>query len=155
MKDFRASIKITKPIMLIDMDGVLCDFDKRKFELEEKGFKGQSLFSHLDAYKNLEPMPQALEAWERLQPHFETYILSTPAWSNPDSWKEKRIWVDQYLGKSATKKLILSHNKGLIIGHYLIDDRIANGVADFKGIHIHYGSKRYPDWNSILLMLGL
>jgi hypothetical protein len=38
----RASIKITKPIVLIDMDGVICDFDKRAKELELQGVKGQS-----------------------------------------------------------------------------------------------------------------
>jgi len=35
----RASIKITKPIVLIDMDGVICDFDKRAKELEAQGIK--------------------------------------------------------------------------------------------------------------------
>jgi hypothetical protein len=42
----RASIKITKPIILIDMDGVICDFDKRAKELEAQGVKGHSLFKH-------------------------------------------------------------------------------------------------------------
>ena len=32
----RASIKITKPIVLIDMDGVICDFDKRAKEVFQK-----------------------------------------------------------------------------------------------------------------------
>jgi 5'(3')-deoxyribonucleotidase len=155
MKHLRINIPITKPIVLIDLDGVLCDFESRKRELEAQGFKGSSIFKHPHAYKDLAPMPKAIEAWNLLQEKYETYILSTPAWSNPDSWAEKRIWVENYLGKTAHKKLILSHNKGLVIGDYLIDDRTANGVGDFKGEHIHFGTEEYPDWDAVLKKLGV
>ena len=153
MKDFRSSIPIEKPILYIDMDGVLCDFDKRAAELKEKGFKDASLFRHPDAYRDLEPIKGAIEAWHALQEKYETYILSTPAWSNPDSWAEKRKWVEKYLGKTAHKKLILSHHKGLLSGDILIDDRIANGVADFKGTHVHFGTQDWSDWSETLKKL--
>jgi len=151
MRDYlRASIPITKPIVLIDLDGVLCDFDKRAKELAEQGIKGPKLFSHPTAYKDLEPIEGSIDAWEALQEKYETYILSTPPWSNPDAWAEKRKWVHEYFGKSAHKKLILSHHKGLIKGDYLIDDRIANGVADFEGEHIHFGESKFPTWKEVL-----
>lgn len=151
----RASIKITKPIVLIDMDGVICDFDRRAKELEEKGIKGHSLFRHPDAYRNLDPIEGAIDAWITLQENYETYILSTPPWSNPDAWAEKRIWVQQHLGDTAKKKLILCHHKGLVKGDYLIDDRIANGVADFGGEHIHFGNGQFPGWKEVLTYLGI
>lgn len=153
MKHLRINISITKPLVHIDMDGVLCDFDTRKIELEAKGFKGSSIFKHPDAYRDLAPVKGAIDAWHALQEKYETYILSTPPWSNPDAWAEKRIWVDKYLGKTAHKKLILSHHKGLLIGDYLIDDREANGVGDFKGVHLHFGTPELPDWESILKRL--
>jgi len=153
MSDFRASIPIHKPILYIDMDGVICDFDKRAKELDEQGFRGASLFKHPDAYRDLEPIEGAIDAWHALQEKYETYVLSTPAWSNPDSWAEKRKWVEKHLGKSAQKKLILSHHKGLLMGEYLIDDRIANGVADFKGEHIHFGTEKFPSWKEVLKYL--
>lgn len=149
----RASIPITKPIVLIDMDGVICDFDKRARELENQGIKGNSLFKHENAYKDLEPIEGAIEAWNKLQEKYETYILSTPPWSNPNAWSEKRNWVQKYLGNISKKKLILCHNKGLVMGDYLIDDRIANGVADFKGTHIHFGQSVFPGWDSVLKFL--
>ena len=151
----RGSIKITKPIVLIDMDGVICDFDKRAKELELQGIKGQSLFKHPSAYRALEPIEGAIDAWHALQDKYETYILSTPPWSNPDAWAEKRMWVQQHLGDSAKKKLILCHNKGLVIGDFLIDDRIANGVADFKGEHIHFADSKFPGWRDVLIHLGI
>ena len=91
MRDWeRARIEITKPILLFDMDGVICDFNKRAKELDAMGIKGSKLFSHPTAYKDLEPIPGAIEAWHALQEKYETYILSTPPWSNPDAWAEKR-----------------------------------------------------------------
>ena len=151
--DNRASLKSDKPTLFIDLDGVLCNFDKRKAELEAQGFKGASIFKHPDAYKELEPIDGAIDAWNKLQDQYDTYILSTPPWSNPMGYAEKRIWVEKYLGKSAKKKLILSHNKGFFHGYALIDDRIANGVADFQGEHIHFGTAKFPDWKSVLHFL--
>lgn len=150
MKDLRASIPIHKPIVLIDMDGVLADFDKRRSELESKGIKGEFLFKHPDAYDDLDPIEGAIDAWNKLQDKYETYILSTPPWSNPKGWSDKRIWVEKYLGRTAKKKLILGHHKGLVKGDYLIDDRIANGVADFGGKHIHFGIGKFKNWDSVL-----
>jgi 5'-nucleotidase len=155
MKHLRASLITGKPILLIDMDGVLCDFDKRAKELEFQGFKGSKLFSHPEAYKDLEEIEGASDAWNRLQEKYDTYILSTPPWSNPLAWAEKRIWVDKFLGKSANKKLILCHNKGIVKGDFLIDDRIANGVADFGGEHIHFGTENFPSWKEVLEYLGV
>ena len=132
------------------MDGVICDFDKRKGELEAMGFKGESLFSHPTAYKDLEPIEGAIDAFHKLNSKYEVYILSTPAWSNPASYTEKRLWVEKHLGPPSKKKLILSHNKGLLIGDYLVDDRIANGVADFKGEHIHFGQSGFENWDKTL-----
>jgi 5'-nucleotidase len=155
MKHLRANILITKPIILIDMDGVLCDFDKRASELADEGVKPHELFKHPNAYRDLEPIPGAIEAWIALQEKYETYILSTPPWTNADGWAEKRLWVEKYLGETAKKKLILSHNKGIIKGDYLIDDRIANGVGDFTGEHIHFGTDSFPDWETVLAYFEL
>jgi len=59
----------------------------------------------------------------------------------------------KYLGKNAYKRLILSHNKHLNIGDYLIDDRTANGAGQFRGEHIHFGSEKFPDWKAVLSYL--
>jgi 5'(3')-deoxyribonucleotidase len=150
----RPSLISGKPIVFIDMDGVLCDFITRYTEMEKLGFKGPKLWKHPDLYKDLEPINGAIDSWLLLQEKYDTYILSTPPWSSPDAYKEKRIWVEKYLGKTAKKKLILCHNKGIICGDFLIDDRIAHGVADFKGKHIHFGTSQFPDWKSVLLYLN-
>ena len=146
----RASLKTGKPVVYIDMDGVLCDFDKRHEKLMSKGINQFQAFNHTLAFKDLDPIPGAIEAWHALQEKYDTYILSTAMWSNVEAWTDKRVWVQKFLGKSANKKLILSHNKGLLNGSYLIDDRIANGVADFEGEHIHFGTEKFPTWKEVL-----
>lgn len=143
------SLKTNKSIILIDMDGVLCNFDKRYKELIDRGIKQHKIWKHPDLYKDLEPIDGAINAWNLLQKDYDTYILSTPPWSSPLAYSQKREWVEKYLGKSAKKKLILCHNKGIIKGDYLIDDRIAHGVADFEGEFIHFGEK-FKNWSSIL-----
>ena len=49
--------------------------------------------------------------------------------------------------------LILSHNKNLNRGHYLIDDRDKNGAKEFEGEHIHFGTEKFPDWQSVMKYL--
>lgn len=151
----RPTLKTDKAILYVDMDGVLVDFDTRFKEFESSGIKGTKMWQHPDLYKDIDPIPGAIAAWEKLQEKYDTYILSTPPWSSPDAWAEKRRWVEKYLGKTAKKKLILCHNKGLLRGDYLIDDRIAHGVADFGGEHIHFATERFPDWESVLTYLGV
>ena len=149
-KDLRGSLKTDKQVIYVDLDGVICDFDTRHLELTSQGLTKKEAFQHVDAYRDLEPMKGAIEAWHELNKFYDVYILSTASWDNVESWIEKRLWVEKYIGESVKKKLILSHNKGLLKGVALIDDRIANGVADFEGKHIHFGSEEFPDWQSVL-----
>jgi 5'(3')-deoxyribonucleotidase len=101
----------------------------------------------------MDPMPGAIESFETLASHYDTYILSTAPWGNPSAWIDKVLWVQKYLGKPAYKRLILSHHKNLNDGHYLIDDRTKNGVDRFRGEHIHFGTERFPDWKSVVQFL--
>ena len=48
------------------------------------------------------------------------------------------------------KRLILTHRKDLLIGDYLIDDRLKNGAGEFKGELIHFGTIKFPDWKTVL-----
>jgi len=101
----------------------------------------------------MQPLEGAIDAYKKLSNRYDTYILSTAPWDNPSAWSDKLIWVKTYLGSHAHKRLILSHNKNLNSGDYLIDDRLRNGAADFKGEHIHFGTPKFPDWQSVLSYL--
>ena len=137
------------------MDNVLVDFQSGIDSLTEK--QKQTFNDDLDnvpgIFSKMKPFTGAIEAYEELSKHYDVYILSTAPWQNPSAWSDKLEWAQKYLGDLAYKKLILSHNKNLNIGDYLIDDRLANGASEFKGEHIHFGKKPFADWGSVLSYL--
>jgi len=64
----------------------------------------------------------------------------------------ERIGVEKHLGFfEFVHNLILATNKGLLKGDYLIDDYVSGrGQEYFEGELIHFDSKQYPDWLSIV-----
>jgi 5'-nucleotidase len=153
-----------KKILYLDMDGVLCDFDSEIKKVhptifehedhEDHDYRGKVIDEIVEAdprlFLRLELIPGAFEAVTKLQLDFEVYFLSTPMWNVPHSFMDKRLWIEKHFGDSAKKRLILSHRKDLNIGHYLIDDRLKNGAAEFIGEHIHFGTPKFPNWSSVI-----
>lgn len=133
------------------MDGVLVDFQSAlEKQPEEILTEYDGNLVHIpNLFSQMEPMPRAIESYEVLSKIFDTYILSTAPWNNPSAWKDKLLWVKKHLNNFAYKRLILSHNKHLNHGDYLIDDRLKNGADKFKGELILFGSEEFPDWNSV------
>ncbi len=144
-----------KKIVYVDMDNVLVDFQSGIDRLtpdEIATYEGRydeapHIFSKMD------PMKDAIESYARLCDKFDTYILSTSPWENPTALNDKLEWVKRYLGRYAYKRLILSHNKHLNQGDYLIDDRDKNGADRFTGELILFGSERFPHWQAIMSYL--
>lgn len=139
-------------ILYIDMDNVLVDFPSAFPYLDQKLLeKHQDNLDEVDGiFSLMKPMPNALESVEFLSNHFDIYILSTAPWENPSAWSDKLLWIKKHLPTIAYKRLILSHNKHLNAGDYLIDDRTKNGVDKFKGEHIHFGNGQIKDWNDVV-----
>ncbi len=143
-------MKGRKLIVLIDLDGVVADFDKAFSSLEQTDWKeGDEKIVPEYFFSDLELIEGALESITRLSKYFDIYFLSTPQWSNPNCWREKRVWTERYFGELLFKRLILTHNKGLLRGDYLIDDRTVNGVMEFEGEHIHFGTDKFSNWNKV------
>ena len=59
----------------------------------------------------------------------------------------------KFLHKEAYKRLIFSHHKNLNKGDYIIDDRTKRGVDKFDGEHIHFGTEKFPDWDTVIKYL--
>ncbi len=139
------------------MDNVLVDFQSgidSITEAERESFKND-LDDVPGIFSKMKPVDGAIEAYLKLTKHFEVYILSTAPWKNPSAWSDKLLWVKEYLGQSAHKRLILSHNKQLNMGDFLVDDRTANGAGEFKGEHIHFLSEKFKNWNDVVSYLLL
>jgi 5'-nucleotidase len=157
-------MKRTKKILYIDMDGVVADFwgfikminpqiDDKRFYPTEKDKDDEVdriLDMHPHIYRYLKPIKGAIESTKPLFKKYEVYFLSSPSWNTPESYTDKRVWIEKHYGKLAEKRLILSSRKDLAIGDLLIDDRLKNGAGNFKGKLIQFGTKKYPNWEAVL-----
>ena len=145
-----------KKILYVDMDNVLVNFKSGIDKLDKETYE-----AYLDNWDEapgifglMEPIKDAIESYKLLAEKYDTYILSTSPWNNPSAAHDKFVWVQKYLGDVAHKRLILSHNKHLNVGDYLIDDRHdKNGVDKFTGEHIHFATDKFPDWKSVVAYL--
>ena len=141
--------------LYIDMDNVLVNFQSGidSISEEERTQFGNDLDEVPGIFSKMVPVEGAIEAYIELTKHFDVYILSTAPWENPSAWTDKLLWVKEYLGKSAYKRLILSHNKQLNMGDFLVDDRTANGAGEFKGEHIHFLTEKFQNWQDVVAYL--
>lgn len=137
----------------IDMDGVMCDFygalGNRRTKFPEVEFP----HSKLGFFENLEVIDGAIDAVNQLREHdiYDPWILTAPSTRNAHSYTEKHNWIKKHFGYEFTKKLIISPNKGLLKGAFLIDDYIdGKGQEDFEGELIHFGTERYANWNLVM-----
>jgi 5'-nucleotidase len=160
--------KTKKKVLYIDMDGVVADFWKA-IQLNQPKIDDQKYFptygdqeKEVDAicernphiFKYLHPIKGAIEATTPLFKKFDVYFLSTPMWDIPESYSDKRLWLERYYGDLAKKRLILTNRKDLAIGDFLVDDRLMNGSENFTGQFIHFGTQAFPDWESIVKFLN-
>lgn len=159
--------KLKKKVLYIDMDGVVADFWKA-IQINQPKIDDKKYFptyahqeNEVDSicernphiFKYLSPIDGAIEATKPLFKKFEVYFLSTPMWDVPESYTDKRLWLEKHYGDLAKKRLILTNRKDLAIGDILIDDRLKNGAKEFKGTHIHFGTKSFPDWQAVVKYL--
>jgi 5'(3')-deoxyribonucleotidase len=138
-----------KKIVYVDMDGVLCDYIGY---CNEHNLNPNDTDDICELFINLKPIPGAINGFRKLMEYYDVYVLSTAPWENETALSEKNAWIKKYLPE-AYKRVIYSHNKHLCVGDYLIDDRLKNGSEKFTGELIHFGTDKYPDWDSVLKYL--
>ena len=156
-----------KKIVYIDMDGVLVDFD----DAMKKVFLSNPVYKELyknnpdeipGIFKNPKPIEGAIEAVKKLADSgkYNLFISTTATWNNPEAATHKRLWVEKYFEDIFKKKMIITHRKDLLIGDYLIDDRLKNGASEFNGELLSFGCayetnewNEYKTWHDILVKL--
>ena len=154
-----------KKIVYIDMDGVIVDFGKAiKDWFEKHPHLEERYKTHPDHIQGLfriaPPIKGAVEAIKKLHNSgkYELFIATSAPWGNPQSLTDKRFWLEDYFDNIFHKRLFTTHRKDLLMGDYLIDDRLKNGAGEFKGKLLRFGydwennnsPNEYPDWDSIL-----
>ncbi|MGX2970033.1 5' nucleotidase, NT5C type [Ursidibacter sp. B-7004-1] len=141
---------MNKPILYIDMDNVLVNFQSgiAALDIETRETYRGNYDEAPNIFSKMKPIKGAVEAVHKLAEHYDIYALSTAPWNNPTAWSDKVLWIQKYFGTVLYKRLILSHHKNLNKGEFLIDDRLKNGVETFEGEHLHFGVD-YKNWQEI------
>jgi 5'-nucleotidase len=157
--------KDSSPIILVDMDGVLADFDRgfiSKWKLkypdipyipveerttfyssrqypEEHQPKVWKIMQQPGFFIDLPPIEGGIDTVKQIAASgFEVFFCSSPLISNPSGASDKYEWINKHFGKKWVGKLILAPDKTLVDGHILIDDR-----PEIKGV-------RTPTWEHVL-----
>lgn|SRR3989338_1555632 len=156
-----------KEILLVDQDGVLADYeesflriwrarhpDKVWIPIEERVMHNvdeqypielkpliRKIIDGKGFYRNLKPIDGAVEALKELKGHYDVFICTSPAKKYPNCVTEKYEWVDEHLGNEWTQRVILTRDKTLITGKYLIDDK-----PEIKGMAVPSWEQIFYDW---------
>lgn len=136
--------------ILVDMDGVIADFDgeflKRwKERYPDKPyvpFEERTTFYVRDSYpeelkpyvaeillaptffRDMMPMDRAIEAlFDMDKIGLEVFICTSPLSTYKNCVLEKYEWVENFLGAKWVNRIILTKDKTLVKGDYLIDDK--------------------------------
>jgi 5'-nucleotidase len=142
--------EVMKPTVLVDMDGVLADFEGRLSEVicaeipgidltrprqnfylaedyPEYHDKIKDISRRVGFFASLELIDGALEGWQRIiDLGYKPQICSSPVGRNPCSAREKIEWLNRNFkpdfGERVAKEAIISKDKFLFPGIALIDD---------------------------------
>jgi len=139
-----------KKRIYVDMDGVLADISKniKKYKIL---FPTQPYpQSQYGFFMDMDPIKDSIETVKLLMTKYDVWILTAPSWKNPMCLAEKNFWIRKYFGINFCEKIIISSDKSLCIGDYLIDDnKSGRGQDRFTGELILFGSTLFPNWKII------
>jgi 5'-nucleotidase len=141
-----AAMQLSPPVVLLDMDGVLVDWDagfRRAFapgdssidrsksyymedcvppELREQALR---TMNQPGFFRSLPPMAGAVEAVHALAAAgFSLYVCTSPLPDNRTCCQDKLDWVKEHLGDVIPhERIVMTRDKTLISGDVLIDDK--------------------------------
>lgn len=96
-------------------------------------------------YRELVPIPGAVDAIARLAAAGHTiFIVTSPFVTNPTCASDKLDWVTRYLGPEWAKRVVITSDKTIVRGDFLIDDKPEiTGDETPEWQHIVFGEYRY------------
>lgn len=138
------------PVILVDMDGPLADFDMMFFdEVLARGWEidctpekqrhrfatdhmpnrhernaARQMVNDEGWFRHLPVTPGAYDGLHMLADYGDVWVCSKPLEANPTCRDDKARWLAEHFGSQWMRKLILAPDKSLVHGDVLLDDAI-------------------------------
>lgn len=156
--------KMNKPKLFLDMDNVLVDTLLILNAIDMGGETVAKPDQIPGIFRDLPPVPGAIDAVNKLRDYYELYILSTAPWQNASAWQDKLIWLQHHFGDDEKspfyKRVILAHDKSLsrTPEAILVDDRPYHGASGWDDAKmdsqwVQYGYEPKMTWQNGLVEL--
>ncbi|NER10023.1 5'(3')-deoxyribonucleotidase [Muriicola jejuensis] len=146
-----------KKIIYVNIDGILAELESKMFQQIKSIVHNHNYEFRSAMYEMVPPAEGGVQAVESLLniEEFNVYFISTPIWGDTDAWSEKKEWLCQLFKlKKVRGRLILSHQKHLLRGDYLIDQSWQYGSKNFQGEWIQIGvDPQFPRWKEVMKYL--
>lgn len=145
-----------KKIVYIDMDDTIADFLAffNALGIPCNEFEVRRMYEHGFFY-NLKPMEGSLSGVRALiRLGYDVHILTQPVAESAHSYSEKAAWIARHFPE-LVGKVHMTQNKGLFIGHYLVDDNEKKWKEKFeanggKFVHFDCHSDHRTVWENIV-----
>ncbi len=131
-------------ILLVDMDGCLCDtmgavFDRAEQEhgiqmthsdIHDYWFNDAPLEKHMifdylrepGFYRNLDVITGAVRAVNRLRGQYDVVVCSQPMQGAESCEDEKREWLAEHFDTDFAESAIITRDKAKVMGKFIIED---------------------------------
>lgn len=137
----------------VDMDGVLAEFYNTAKKFLKENPQQPFPQSRWGFFLALPEIPDAIESFKELSKNYDMWILTRPSVKNVNCYTEKAQWLLDHIGGDILNRTIMSCDKSLVKGDYLIDDQLEYGQTEFEGKLLHFGSPDFPDWIAVVKYL--
>ena len=141
--------RTARPTFLVDMDGVLADFDLRFHEVcVEKGWEWDCEGAHVQRHRfgtdhiidrrhrklarthvnrtrwflDLPVIEGAIEGMNELAEHGNVWIATKPLEANYTCRDDKAAWVRRHMGEEWERRMFITPDKSVLNGTLLLDD---------------------------------
>jgi len=108
---------------------------------KEAGERIYKILCRSGFFYSASPLTDAVVAFQDMcqDDRFEVFICTSPLTGNPTCASDKLRWVKDFIGPQYMKRAIITSDKTVVNGHYLIDDKV-----DITG------AEDEPQWKHVL-----
>ena len=176
---------------LVDMDDVIANFEKRLLDTYKQTYPDKpfveiserrefffieeqypkdckdlviGIYEAPGFFRSLEPIEGAIDALQYMAKDHEVFICTSPLLTNPTCVQDKYDWVNHSLGEKWTRKVIITNDKTIVNGDYLIDDKghikgaqrpLWEHMVFDRPYNRHIASKRRLTWDNYRAVLNI